>query len=133
MTFYKTRVRIVVNKTRIPILQYSLNILTFADILTTQKISSEIVLCFNLFYNLFDKHTALFMVLYNKTPLISATPMPHTSRRPREGEDSGQGYWFAKSRKEMEDEFLQGNCFIVLAFNAKFHMQISLTIVLCIL
>ena len=69
------------------------------------------MLCFNLFYNLFDKHTALCMVLYDKslkTPLISATPMPHTSRRPREGEDSGQGYWFAKSRKEMEDEFLQG-------------------------
>lgn len=46
--------------------------------------------------------------LLTKDPERLATPMPHTSRRQRDGEDSGAGYWFAKSRKEMEDEFLQG-------------------------
>lgn len=51
---------------------------------------------------------SLVSKLLTKDPDRLATPMPHTSRRPRDGEDSGQGYWFAKSRKEMEDEFLQG-------------------------
>lgn len=51
---------------------------------------------------------ALVSKLLTKEPDRLATPMPHTSRRPREGEDSGMGYWFVKSRKEMEDDFLQG-------------------------